>query len=122
MGKGPLAFASYVRLYVLYYLIKKKKKFTCTFCPSADLLVRLVSIDLHTFGPDALTAVKLIEHQASSTQVAEVRPQLVEHVPPPMQGPPGPGECVGLQKHVSLIYCGCSYVIIGCLTHGKSVG
>ncbi|XP_067284791.1 AT-rich interactive domain-containing protein 2 isoform X1 [Pseudorasbora parva] len=56
---------------------------------SIDLLVRLVSVDLHTFGPDALTAVKLIEHQASSCQVSEVRPQLVEHVPPPMQGTPG---------------------------------
>ncbi|CAM4561457.1 unnamed protein product [Leuciscus chuanchicus] len=56
---------------------------------SIDLLVRLVSVDLHTFGPDALTAVKLIEHQASSCQVSEVRPQLVEHVPPPTQGTPG---------------------------------
>uniref|UniRef100_A0A673KLR1 AT-rich interactive domain-containing protein 2-like n=1 Tax=Sinocyclocheilus rhinocerous TaxID=307959 RepID=A0A673KLR1_9TELE len=55
---------------------------------SIDLLVRLVSVDLHTFGPDALTAVKLIEHQASSSQVSEVRPQLVEHVPPPTQGTP----------------------------------
>lgn len=57
----------------------------------SDLLVRLVSVDLHTFGPDALTAVKLIEHQASSCQVSEVRPQLVEHVPPPTQGTPGAG-------------------------------
>ncbi|XP_041934208.1 AT-rich interactive domain-containing protein 2 isoform X2 [Alosa sapidissima] len=65
---------------------------------SIDLLVRLVSIDLHTFGPDALTAVKLIEHQASSSQVAEVRPQLVEHVPPPMQGPPGPAPRVPVQS------------------------
>ncbi|XP_016366481.1 AT-rich interactive domain-containing protein 2-like isoform X1 [Sinocyclocheilus rhinocerous] len=56
---------------------------------SIDLLVRLVSVDLHTFGPDALTAVKLIEHQASSSQVSEVRPQLVEHAPPPTQGTPG---------------------------------
>ncbi|XP_051974303.1 AT-rich interactive domain-containing protein 2 [Xyrauchen texanus] len=57
---------------------------------SIDLLVRLVSVDLHTYGPDALTAVKLIEHQASSSQVSEVRPQLVENVPPPTQGTPGP--------------------------------
>ncbi|KTF84872.1 hypothetical protein cypCar_00044776 [Cyprinus carpio] len=56
---------------------------------SIDLLVRLVSVDLHTFGPDALTAVKLIEHQASSSQVSEVRPQLVEHAPTPTQGTPG---------------------------------
>ncbi|XP_024150406.1 AT-rich interactive domain-containing protein 2 isoform X1 [Oryzias melastigma] len=48
---------------------------------SIDLLVRLVSVDLHTFGPDALTAVRLIEHQANAEQVSEVRPQLVEQVP-----------------------------------------
>ncbi|TRY68096.1 hypothetical protein DNTS_034730 [Danionella cerebrum] len=58
-------------------------------CVLIYLLVRLVSVDLLTFGPDALTAVKLIEHQASSSQVSEVRPQLLEHVPPPTQGPPG---------------------------------
>lgn len=58
-----------------------------------DLLVRLVSVDLHTFGPEALTAVRLIEHQSvGSSQVAEVRPQLVEQVPSPMQGTPLPGE------------------------------
>ncbi|XP_058480698.1 AT-rich interactive domain-containing protein 2 [Solea solea] len=53
---------------------------------SIDLLVRLVSVDLHTFGPDALTAVRLIEHQASADQAAEVRPQLVEQVPAAVQG------------------------------------
>ncbi|KAF7701853.1 AT-rich interactive domain-containing protein 2 isoform X1 [Silurus meridionalis] len=55
---------------------------------SIDLLVRLVSVDLHTFGPEALTAIKLIEHQSTNSQVAEVRPQLVENVPPPVQGAP----------------------------------
>uniref|UniRef100_A0A4W6FYH6 AT-rich interactive domain 2 n=1 Tax=Lates calcarifer TaxID=8187 RepID=A0A4W6FYH6_LATCA len=62
---------------------------------SIDLLVRLVSVDLHTFGPDALTAVRLIEHQANADQAAEVRPQLVEQVPAAVQGPasaqPPPG-------------------------------
>uniref|UniRef100_A0A1A7Y9X5 AT rich interactive domain 2 (ARID, RFX-like) n=1 Tax=Iconisemion striatum TaxID=60296 RepID=A0A1A7Y9X5_9TELE len=53
---------------------------------SIDLLVRLVSVDLHTFGPDALTAVRLIEHQANAEQAAEVRPQLVEQVPAAVQG------------------------------------
>ncbi|KAG7270804.1 hypothetical protein CRUP_037138 [Coryphaenoides rupestris] len=63
---------------------------------SIDLLVRLVSVDLHTFGPDALTAVRLIEHQAAAAAAAtaaaattaghgvEVRPQLVEQVPAPV--------------------------------------
>lgn len=60
----------------------------------SDLLVRLVSVDLHTFGPDALTAVRLIEHQASADQAAEVRPQLVEQVPAAVQGAPAPGECL----------------------------
>lgn len=57
-----------------------------------DLLVRLVSVDLHTFGPEALMAVKLIEHQSTNSQVAEVRPQLVENVPPPVQGASVTGE------------------------------
>ncbi|XP_066524311.1 AT-rich interactive domain-containing protein 2 isoform X2 [Hoplias malabaricus] len=65
---------------------------------SIDLLVRLVSVDLHTFGPEALTAIKLIEHQSASSQVAEVRPQLVEHVPPPMQGTPVPVTRVPVQS------------------------
>ncbi|KAJ3612206.1 hypothetical protein NHX12_020482 [Muraenolepis orangiensis] len=67
---------------------------------SIDLLVRLVSVDLHTFGPDALTAVRLIEHQASVGQVAEVRPQQVPAAVPgtpvpvtrvPAQATPPPG-------------------------------
>ncbi|KAM7366901.1 hypothetical protein PAMP_014837 [Pampus punctatissimus] len=57
---------------------------------SIDLLVRLVSVDLHTFGPDALTAVRLIEHQANAEQASEVRPQLVEQVPAAVQGAPAP--------------------------------
>uniref|UniRef100_A0A8B9JFC6 AT rich interactive domain 2 (ARID, RFX-like) n=1 Tax=Astyanax mexicanus TaxID=7994 RepID=A0A8B9JFC6_ASTMX len=65
---------------------------------SIDLLVRLVSVDLHTFGPDALTAIKLIEHQSASSQAAEVRPQLVEQVPPPMQGSPVPVTRVPVQS------------------------
>lgn len=67
---------------------------------SIDLLVRLVSVDLHTFGPEALTAVRLIEHQSvgSSSQVAEVRPQLVEQVPSPMQGAPLPATRIPVQS------------------------
>ncbi|KAK5849079.1 hypothetical protein PBY51_008751 [Eleginops maclovinus] len=57
---------------------------------SIDLLVRLVSVDLHTFGPDALTAVRLIEHQANAEQATEVRPQLVEQVPAAVQGAAAP--------------------------------
>uniref|UniRef100_A0A7N8WJD1 AT rich interactive domain 2 (ARID, RFX-like) n=1 Tax=Mastacembelus armatus TaxID=205130 RepID=A0A7N8WJD1_9TELE len=64
---------------------------------SIDLLVRLVSVDLHTFGPDALTAVRLIEHQANADQAAEVRPQLVEQVPAPVQGAPAPVTRVPVQ-------------------------
>ncbi|XP_047431253.1 AT-rich interactive domain-containing protein 2 isoform X2 [Mugil cephalus] len=65
---------------------------------SIDLLVRLVSVDLHTFGPDALTAVRLIEHQASADQAAEVRPQLVEQVPAAVQGAPAPVTRVPVQS------------------------
>ncbi|XP_064198017.1 AT-rich interactive domain-containing protein 2 isoform X1 [Anguilla rostrata] len=82
-------------LEVLYQLAELGEV-TCTKIASVDrsidLLVRLVSVDLHTFGPDALTAVKLIEHQNASSQVgSEVRPQLVERLPTQMQGtPPAP--------------------------------
>uniref|UniRef100_A0A8C4EHS8 AT-rich interactive domain 2 n=1 Tax=Dicentrarchus labrax TaxID=13489 RepID=A0A8C4EHS8_DICLA len=65
---------------------------------SIDLLVRLVSVDLHTFGPDALTAVRLIEHQANADQAAEVRPQLVEQVPAAVQGAPAPVTRVPVQS------------------------
>ncbi|XP_054480655.1 AT-rich interactive domain-containing protein 2 isoform X2 [Anoplopoma fimbria] len=65
---------------------------------SIDLLVRLVSVDLHTFGPDALTAVRLIEHQASADQAAEVRPQLVEQVPAAVQGAAAPVTRVQVQS------------------------
>ncbi|XP_017287079.1 AT-rich interactive domain-containing protein 2 [Kryptolebias marmoratus] len=67
---------------------------------SIDLLVRLVSVDLHTFGPDALTAVRLIEHQANADQAAEVRPQLVEQVPAAVQGTPAPVTRVPAQPGV----------------------
>uniref|UniRef100_A0AAZ3P0Y5 AT rich interactive domain 2 (ARID, RFX-like) n=1 Tax=Oncorhynchus tshawytscha TaxID=74940 RepID=A0AAZ3P0Y5_ONCTS len=66
---------------------------------SIDLLVRLVSVDLHTFGPDALTAVRLMEHQAAGqSQVADVRPQLVEQLPAPLQGAPIPAARVPVQS------------------------
>lgn len=74
----------------------------------SDLLVRLVSVDLQTFGPDALTAVKLIEHQASSCQVSEVRPQLVENVPSPTQGTPGSGKILTI-IHFCLFLVVCVY-------------
>ncbi|KAF7228880.1 AT-rich interactive domain-containing protein 2 [Nothobranchius furzeri] len=67
---------------------------------SIDLLVRLVSVDLHTFGPDALTAVRLIEHQANAEQATEVRPQLVEQVPAAVQGASTPVTRVPAQPNL----------------------
>ncbi|KAF4802556.1 hypothetical protein TURU_025085 [Turdus rufiventris] len=47
---------------------------------SIDTLVCLVSMDVQMFGPDALTAVKLIEHQCVSQQgLLDVRPQVMDH-------------------------------------------
>ncbi|KAM6137922.1 AT-rich interactive domain-containing protein 2 isoform 2-T2 [Pterocles gutturalis] len=47
---------------------------------SIDTLVCLVSMDIQMFGSDALTAVKLIEHQCVSQQgVPDVRPQVMDH-------------------------------------------
>lgn len=58
---------------------------------SIDTLVCLISMDIQMFGPDALTAVKLIEHQSSSHQVvSEIRPQTVEHVSPSVNASPAP--------------------------------
>ncbi|OCT88960.1 AT-rich interactive domain-containing protein 2 isoform X2 [Xenopus laevis] len=52
---------------------------------SIDTLVCLISMDIQMFGPNALTAVKLIEHQSSNNQVvSEIRPQTVENVPSPV--------------------------------------
>lgn len=46
---------------------------------SIDVLVCLVSMDAQMFGPDALAAVKLIEHPSSSHQVlSEIRPQAID--------------------------------------------
>lgn len=45
-----------------------------------DTLVCLVSMDIQMFGPDALTAVKLIEHQCVNQQgVPDVRPPVMDH-------------------------------------------
>ncbi|XP_066175161.1 AT-rich interactive domain-containing protein 2 isoform X3 [Sylvia atricapilla] len=47
---------------------------------SIDTLVCLVSMDIQMFGPDALTAVKLIEHQCVAQQgILDVRPQVMDH-------------------------------------------
>lgn len=47
---------------------------------TSDTLVCLVSMDIQMFGPDALTAVKLIEHQCVSQQgVPDVRPPMMDH-------------------------------------------
>ncbi|XP_063783421.1 AT-rich interactive domain-containing protein 2 [Pseudophryne corroboree] len=58
---------------------------------SIDTLVCLISMDIQMFGPDALTAVKLIEHQSSNHQVvSEIRPQTVEHVSATVNASPVP--------------------------------
>ncbi|XP_053318273.1 AT-rich interactive domain-containing protein 2 isoform X2 [Spea bombifrons] len=58
---------------------------------SIDTLVYLISMDINMFGADALTAVKLIEHQSSNHQVvSEIRPQTVEHVPAAVNASPAP--------------------------------
>lgn len=58
---------------------------------SIDVLVCLISMDIQMFGPDALTAVKLIEHQSSTNQVlSEIRPQAVEQIPAAVHPPPVP--------------------------------
>ncbi|XP_042324040.1 LOW QUALITY PROTEIN: AT-rich interactive domain-containing protein 2 [Sceloporus undulatus] len=58
---------------------------------SIDTLVCLVSMDIQMFGPDALSAVKLVEHQSTNHQVlSEIRPQAVEQVSSQAHAPPVP--------------------------------
>ncbi|XP_060100932.1 AT-rich interactive domain-containing protein 2 isoform X1 [Heteronotia binoei] len=58
---------------------------------SIDTLVCLISMDIQMFGPDALSAVKLVEHQSTSHQVlSEIRPQAVEQVPAQAHAPAPP--------------------------------
>ncbi|XP_068163353.1 AT-rich interactive domain-containing protein 2 isoform X2 [Antennarius striatus] len=94
-----LLMASLEVLYLLAQLGEIPCSKIATVDRSIDLLVRLVSVDLHTFGPDALTAVRLIEHQANADQTAEVRPQLVEQVPAAVQGAPAPATRVPVQSN-----------------------
>lgn len=57
-----------------------------------DMLVCLVSMDIQMFGPDALAAVKLVEHPSSSHQVlSEIRPQAIEQVQTQTHVASGPG-------------------------------
>ncbi|KAK6488246.1 AT-rich interactive domain-containing protein 2-like isoform X1 [Huso huso] len=77
------------------YMLTELGDGTCTKIASVDksidLLVRLVSVDIQTFGPDALTVVKLIEHQSANNQVvSEIRAQSVEHIPAQTHGTPAP--------------------------------
>lgn len=56
------------------------------------MLVCLVSMDIQMFGPDALAAVKLVEHPSSSHQVlSEIRPQAIEQVQTQTHVASGPG-------------------------------
>ncbi|KAH0616624.1 hypothetical protein JD844_027880 [Phrynosoma platyrhinos] len=58
---------------------------------SIDTLVCLISMDIQLFGPDALSAVKLVEHQSTNHQVlSEIRPQAVEQVSSQAHAPPVP--------------------------------
>ncbi|XP_069760234.1 AT-rich interactive domain-containing protein 2 [Narcine bancroftii] len=48
---------------------------------SVDMLVCLVSVDIHSFGSDTPTTVKLIEQQSSNHQaISDIRPQAVDHL------------------------------------------
>ncbi|GAB1299771.1 AT-rich interactive domain-containing protein 2 [Apodemus speciosus] len=69
---------------------------------SIDMLVCLVSMDIQMFGPDALAAVKLVEHPSSSHQVlSEVRPQAIEQVQAQAHGTPGPASRAVVAQHAA---------------------
>lgn len=69
---------------------------------TSDTLVCLVSMDVQMFGPDALTAVKLIEHQCVSQQgLLDVRPQIMDHGSSQAHAAGVPGEYHGKRTHCS---------------------
>lgn len=88
----------------------------------ADTLVCLISMDIQMFGPDALTAVKLIEHQSSNHQVvSEIRPQTVEHVPPAASPTPAPGNFQDLSVNWFYFVCTRKSVVVGAFKSTLSV-
>ncbi|XP_036312061.1 AT-rich interactive domain-containing protein 2 isoform X2 [Pipistrellus kuhlii] len=69
---------------------------------SIDMLVCLVSMDIQMFGPDALAAVKLIEHPSSSHQVlSEIRTQAVEQVQTQIHVASAPASRAVVAQHVA---------------------
>ncbi|XP_040834856.1 AT-rich interactive domain-containing protein 2 isoform X1 [Ochotona curzoniae] len=69
---------------------------------SIDMLVCLVSMDIQMFGPDALAAVKLVEHPSSSHQVlSEIRPQAAEHIPTPAPVASASASRAAVTQHVT---------------------
>lgn len=69
---------------------------------SIDMLVCLVSMDIQMFGPDALAAVKLVEHPSSSHQVlSEMRPQAIEQVQTQTHGASGPASRAVVAQHAA---------------------
>lgn len=69
---------------------------------SIDMLVCLVSMDIQMFGPDALAAVKLIEHPSSSHQMlSEIRPQAIEQVQTQTHVASAPASRAVVAQHVA---------------------
>ncbi|XP_036155982.1 AT-rich interactive domain-containing protein 2-like isoform X2 [Myotis myotis] len=69
---------------------------------SIDMLVCLVSMDIQMFGPDALAAVKLVEHPSSSHQVlSEIRTQAVEQVQTQIHVAAAPASRAVVAQHVA---------------------
>ncbi|KAB0357133.1 hypothetical protein FD754_001289, partial [Muntiacus muntjak] len=69
---------------------------------SIDMLVCLVSMDIQMFGPDALAAVKLVEHPSSSHQIlSEIRPQAIEQVQTQTHVASAPASRAVVAQHVA---------------------
>ncbi|XP_036063734.1 LOW QUALITY PROTEIN: AT-rich interactive domain-containing protein 2 [Onychomys torridus] len=69
---------------------------------SIDMLVCLVSMDIQMFGPDALAAVKLVEHPSSNHQVlSEIRPQAIEQVQTQTHVASGPASRTVVTQHAA---------------------
>ncbi|XP_012874169.1 PREDICTED: AT-rich interactive domain-containing protein 2 [Dipodomys ordii] len=69
---------------------------------SIDMLVCLVSMDIQMFGPDALAAVKLVEHPSSNHQVlSDIRPQAIEQVQTQTHVASAPASRAVVAQHVA---------------------
>ncbi|XP_033292397.1 AT-rich interactive domain-containing protein 2 isoform X3 [Orcinus orca] len=88
--------------HLMFHTVTKCLMSRDRFLKMRDMLVCLVSMDIQMFGPDALAAVKLVEHPSSSHQIlSEIRPQAVEQVQTQTHVASAPASRAVVAQHVA---------------------